>query len=104
MAPRKRKGQKKVIVVEEKEEDEESDDLLEELSQLSQCSQRSRSKNYSKEETDLLIKICASFQGILNKNSNRDADVLMKQKCWDLIKRKFDEQCRIQAIYVSLFT
>lgn len=73
------------------------------LSQSSQFSNRSRAKNYSKDEVDMLVKICADYTGILNKNSNKDSDVKIKQKTWEKIKDAFDTRCHAEAIYVGFF-
>lgn len=73
------------------------------LSQNSQSSNRNRAKNYSKDECEILVKICADYTGILNKNSNKDSDVKIKQKTWEKIKDAFDTRCHAEAIYVSFF-
>lgn len=69
---------------------------------VSRASQRNRAKKYSKAETDTLLKICAGFHGIINKNSNSDADRKIKTKAWEKIKQSFDSYCRSQGI-VSFF-
>lgn len=73
------------------------------LSQVSKCSQRSRAKKYTKEESDLLVKICSEFRKIIDINSNSTADVKNKKGAWERIKQKFDARCRAEAIYVSFF-
>lgn len=73
------------------------------LSQNSQSSNRNRAKNYSKDECEMLVKICADYTGILNKNSNKDSDVKIKQKTWEKIKEAFDTRCHAEAIYVGFF-
>lgn len=74
-----------------------------ESSQQSNGSQRGRAKRYSKDEVEMLLKICADYHGILSKNSNSDADKKTKAKAWEKIKRTFDERCRSEAIYVNVF-
>lgn len=64
-------------------------------------SKRNRAKKYTKEENDLLVKVCARFNGIINKNSSSDADKKVKVKTWESIKRTFDACCRTEGIYVS---
>lgn len=76
---------------------------IQHLSESTQCSQRSRAKKYTKEETDMLVKICADFHGIINKNSNSTADIKQKTKAWQHIKRTFDKRCKSEAIFVSFF-
>lgn len=73
------------------------------LSQSTQCSQRTRAKKYTNAETDMLVKICADFHGIININSNKDADIKKKTKAWEHIKRAFDVRCKAEAIFVSFF-
>lgn len=75
----------------------------EDLSQPSNFSKRNRSKNYTKEETDMLVKVCADFHGIISKNSSSDADKKIKDKTWETIKQRFDARCKAEAIYVSFF-
>lgn len=70
-------------------------------SQASQVSHRSRAKKYSKEETEALLEICDEFHGIINKNSNRDADKKNKERAWRNIKHAFDVACKSQAIHVG---
>lgn len=103
MAPKKAKGQtKKKINTDETASDHSLDEIP--LSQNTQCSQRSRrAKRYSKDESNMLVKVCADFHSIISQNSNRDADVEKKAKVWEMIKRKFDACCRAEAIYVSIF-
>lgn len=100
MAPKKSKAEAKG----KKNDDEPSSTHSIELSSRnSQCSQRNRARKYTKEECEMLVKICDGFFGILSKNSNRDADVKIKKKTWETIKRTFDVRCRAEAIYVRLF-
>lgn len=88
MAPKKNKSKEKDAV-----------DAVE----SSQSSQRSRAKKYTKAEIDMLVKVCADFHGIINKNSNKAADIKQKTKTWEQIKRTFDTRCRAEAIFVSFF-
>lgn len=76
---------------------------IEQLSQSSQKSQRSRAKKYTKEECDMLAKVCVEYRQIIDKNSNKDIDVKSKKMAWEKIKRSFDTRCRVEAIYVSCF-
>lgn len=98
MKNRKRKNQNKKS---------ESSDSSKEIqnSQSSQLSQKSRkrSKNYSKEETETLLKICTGYHSTISKNSNSDTDQQLKAKAWEAIKREFELHFRSQAIQVRLF-
>lgn len=72
--------------------------------QTSQVSQRNRSKNYSKEECDILVYLCTKFALTINKNSNSEADKKLKTAAWAKIKLKFDEQCEAEGLEVSIIT
>lgn len=74
---------------------------VQESSQTSEVSQRSRAKNYSKEECEILVNICNKAHTIINKNSNSEADKKLKANAWTSIKTEFDTQCRAEGIYVS---
>lgn len=60
-----------------------------------------RSKNYSAEECEAIIKCCDKFHPIISKNSSRDKDKQEKQQAWEKIKRDFDDYCQSQGICVS---
>lgn len=62
---------------------------------------KSRSKNYSADESAALIKCCDVFHAIINKNSNHDKDKKQKEAAWQQIKSNFIEYCKSQGIYVS---
>lgn len=68
--------------------------------QSTQATHRNRAKKYTTAESEALLKICNEFHGIINKNSNRDADRKNKDKAWATIKRTFDTTCKSQAIFV----
>lgn len=70
-------------------------------SQLSQKSQRKRSKNYSKDESEALMRICQGYHAIISKNSNRDADIKAKAEAWRSIKTDYDDHFKSQGIQVS---
>lgn len=72
------------------------------FSDASPISQRTRAKKYTKDETDALLMFCAEFHGIINKNSSSEADRKIKSNAWETIKRKFDEHCQLEGIYVSI--
>lgn len=80
------------------------DDETSQQSQQSESSQRSRAKKYSKDETDMLTKICLDYDAILGKNSSSDVDKRIKDNAWVKIKRLFDDRCRSEGIYVSIST
>lgn len=63
---------------------------------------RSRSKNYSKDEVDALLKSCNQFNGIINKNSNNNSDQQNKENAWEKIKKTFDKRCHADGIFVSV--
>jgi Myb/SANT-like DNA-binding domain len=103
MAPKRVKSKRKSS----KDIDDIDDLMVDELSQQSQqskSSQRSRAKKYSKDETDMLVKICLDYEPIISKNSNSDADKKIKAKAWEKIKCSFDTRCRSEGIYVSIYT
>lgn len=72
-------------------------------SQLAQENTKNRAKNYSKIESDSLLKICDEFHLVINRNSNRDVDKQEKVKAWQKIKKRLDEFCQSEGIYVSHF-
>lgn len=73
-----------------------------ELLESSQDSQnKSRSKNYSAEESAALIRCSEKFHAIISKNSSRDKDKNEKQQAWEKIKSEFDQYCKSEGIYVS---
>lgn len=61
---------------------------------------KTRSKNFSEEESRVLLSACDRHHNIINKNSNRSTDKLAKVKAWAQIKNGFDNYCRTQGIYV----
>lgn len=62
---------------------------------------KTRSKNFSEEESKVLLSACDKFHSVINKNSNRDVDKIAKVKAWEKIKQGFDNYCRAEGIYVS---
>lgn len=76
------------------------DDSLNDVIENSQNS-KSRSKNYSADESATLIKCCDKYHAIISKNSSRDKDKKEKQLAWEKIKSDFDQYCQSQGIIVS---
>lgn len=62
---------------------------------------KTRSKNYSADESAALVKCCDKYHVIISKNSSRDKDKREKQQTWLKIKSDFDEYCQSQGIIVS---
>lgn len=62
---------------------------------------KSRSKNFSEDENQVLISACDKFHDIINKNSNRDVDKTAKVNAWKKIKCGFDRYCQAEGIFVS---
>lgn len=71
--------------------------------QLSQISAKSRcrTKNYTEQECEILLRCCNNFHNIINRNSNRDADQQNKKKAWVQIQKQFKELCGANGIIVS---
>lgn len=75
---------------------DDSNDVLE-----NSQNSKTRSKNYSADESAALIKCCDKYHAIISKNSNRDKDKKEKQLAWHKIKSDFDQYCQFQGIIVS---
>lgn len=71
--------------------------------QTEEASHRSRAKNYSKEECEILVHLCSKAHTIIDKNSNSEADRKLKDDTWIRIKAEFDTQCRVDGVYVSIY-
>lgn len=69
--------------------------------ELSQDGVKTRSKNFTQNEVDVLLSACDKFHEIINKNSNRDKDKVAKTNAWQKIKTGFDNYCKAQGFYVS---
>lgn len=67
----------------------------------SQQTNKSRSKNFSDAECNVLLSACDKFYTIINKNSNRDNDKKAKTVAWSKIKMGFDQYCKSQGVFVS---
>lgn len=63
---------------------------------------RARSKNYSKDEIDLLIKSCQPYNGIINVQRNTVDDQKNKDNAWIKIKKDFDLNCQTEGILVCI--
>lgn len=50
---------------------------------------KKRNKNFSSFENDTLLKTCDKFHNIINKNSNKTADINEKTKAWQSIKQGY---------------
>lgn len=96
MGSRKRKQQQKM------NSDSSGSSPHSQNNQSSQTSDRKRSKNYSKDETNALMKICQGYHGIISKNSNSKADKTAKANAWKSIKANFDKYFISQGIQVSI--
>lgn len=63
---------------------------------------KTRSKNFCSFENESLLKTCDQFHSIINKNSNRTADIKQKTKAWITIKHEFDLLCKSNGLFVSV--
>lgn len=63
---------------------------------------KTRSKNFCSFENESLLKTCDKFHTIINKNSNRTADIKQKTTAWITIKREFDLHCKSNGLFVSV--
>lgn len=64
-------------------------------------SSNTRSKKYTTNECEVLMKLCEKFHAVINKNSNRDEDKKQKTKAWETIKKGFDFCCKADGMFVS---
>lgn len=62
---------------------------------------KSRCKNFTENENNVLISACDKFHDVINKNSNRDADKAAKVNAWGKIKLGFDRYLQTEGLYVS---
>lgn len=107
MVKRPRKPRKSSTEVEpqvqnnDKQSKKQTKKIAETESQVENDDKAKRSKNFSPEESEVLLSACDKFYEVINKNSNRDVDKKAKTNAWSKIKCGFDKYCKSQGIYVS---